>query len=81
MHCSRTRDAGRRPKGGAFIDGNTIQGSAGEAFARRLGAEPGIVDARRILDLRKVPAGRFAELQADGGRARGRVLARRRGPE
>jgi len=50
--------------GRKFLDGNTIQGSAGEAFARSLGAEPGIADARRVLDLRKVPAGRFAELQA-----------------
>ena len=51
--------------GRRFLDGNAIQGSAGEAFARWLGAEPGIVDARRILDLRKVPAGRFAELRAE----------------
>jgi RimJ/RimL family protein N-acetyltransferase len=50
--------------GRRFLDSNTIQGSAGEAFARSLGAEPGIVDARRILDVRKVPVGRFAELQA-----------------
>ncbi|WP_187366276.1 GNAT family N-acetyltransferase [Trebonia kvetii] len=55
----RAAAGGRR-----FLDGNAIQGSAGEAFARSLGAEPGIVDARRILDLRKVPAGRFADLQA-----------------
>ena len=54
--------------GRRFLDGNTIQGSAGEAFARWLGAEAGIVDARRILDLRKVPAGRFAELQAEAAR-------------
>lgn len=50
-------------QGRAFIDSQAIHGSAGEAFARRLGAEPGILDARRILDLRTVPAGRFAELK------------------
>lgn len=50
--------------GRKFLDGNTIQGSAGEFFARSLGAEPGIADARRVLHLRKVPAGQFAELQA-----------------
>jgi GNAT superfamily N-acetyltransferase len=50
--------------GRRFLDGHTFQGSAGDAFARWLGAEPGILDARRILDVRKIPAGRFAELQA-----------------
>jgi GNAT superfamily N-acetyltransferase len=49
--------------GRTFIDSHTIQGSAGEAFARRLGAESGILDARRILDVGTVPAGRFAELR------------------
>ena len=55
--------------GRRFLDGNTLQGSAGEAFARWLGAEPGIMDARRILHLRKVPAGRFAELQAEAAQS------------
>jgi GNAT superfamily N-acetyltransferase/RimJ/RimL family protein N-acetyltransferase len=50
-------------QGRAFIDSQVIHGSAGEAFARRFGAESGILDARRILDLRTVPAGRFAELK------------------
>lgn len=50
-------------QGRTFIDSQTIQGSAGEAFARRLGAESGIVDARRILDVRTVPSGRFVELK------------------
>jgi ribosomal protein S18 acetylase RimI-like enzyme/RimJ/RimL family protein N-acetyltransferase len=51
-------------EGRAFIDAFAVRGSAGEAFARRLGAEAGIAEARRILDLRKVPAERFAELRA-----------------
>jgi GNAT superfamily N-acetyltransferase len=50
-------------QGRAFIDSQVIHGSAGEAFARWFGAESGILDARRILDLRTVPAGRFAELK------------------
>jgi GNAT superfamily N-acetyltransferase len=51
-------------EGRTVIDSHTVQGSAGEAFARRLGAEPGILDVRRIIDLRTVPAARFAELRA-----------------
>jgi GNAT superfamily N-acetyltransferase/RimJ/RimL family protein N-acetyltransferase len=58
--CTRAAADGR-----GFLDGDALQGSAGESFARRTGAEPGLVDARRILDRRKVPAGRFAELQAE----------------
>jgi GNAT superfamily N-acetyltransferase len=58
-----------------FIDSQTIHGSAGEAFARRLGAEAGILDARRILDVRTVPAGRFTELKEKAaGRAAGYSL-------
>jgi GNAT superfamily N-acetyltransferase len=59
-HAARQAEAGGR----SVLDGNVVQWSAGEAFARRLGAEVGLVDARRFLDLRKVQAGRFAELRA-----------------
>jgi ribosomal protein S18 acetylase RimI-like enzyme len=61
------RHAARRAEadGRSFLDGNVVQQSAGEAFARRLGAEVGLVDARRFLDLGKVPSGRFAELRAE----------------
>jgi RimJ/RimL family protein N-acetyltransferase/GNAT superfamily N-acetyltransferase len=48
-----------------FIDSWALEGSAGASFARRVGAEPGFVDARRIVDLRTVPGGRFAELKAE----------------
>jgi GNAT superfamily N-acetyltransferase len=60
------RHAARRAEadGRSDLDANVVQGSAGEAFARRLGATPGLVDARRVLDLRKVQAGRFTELRA-----------------
>lgn len=47
------------------LDGVVAQGSAGEAFAQGLGARPGILDARRILDLRKVQTSRFVRLRAE----------------
>ncbi len=50
--------------GRADLDSVVAQGSAGHAFARQLGATQGLVDARRILDLRKVEASRFARLRA-----------------
>jgi GNAT superfamily N-acetyltransferase len=39
-------------------------GSAGEAFAQALGAQRGITETRRLLDLAAVPAGRLARLRA-----------------
>jgi GNAT superfamily N-acetyltransferase len=61
--------------GRTVIDAHAFQGSPGEAFARRLGAEPGILDERRILDLRTVPAGQFGELKAEAaGHATGYSL-------
>lgn len=50
--------------GRADLDSVVAQGSAGDAFAQKLGATPGIIDARRFLHLRKVQAGRLAELRA-----------------
>jgi RimJ/RimL family protein N-acetyltransferase len=68
--------AGRAAAGGrSFLDGNVVQGSAGEAFARHLGAEAGLVDARRFLDLGKAEAGRFAALREEAaGHAAGYSL-------
>jgi RimJ/RimL family protein N-acetyltransferase len=63
-HAARRAQVGGR----SDLDGSVAQGSAGEAFARRLGAVPGLVDARRFLDLRQVPASRFAELRAEAAR-------------
>ena len=54
--------------GRTFFDGWALQGTAGDAFARSLGAEPGFVDARRIVDVRAAPAGRFAELKEGAAR-------------
>jgi RimJ/RimL family protein N-acetyltransferase len=70
----RRRGAGRellrhaaeraRANGRTVLDAEVRQGSAGDAFARSAGAKPGIVEARRVLDLREVPAGQFARLRA-----------------
>jgi RimJ/RimL family protein N-acetyltransferase len=49
----------------ADLDSVVSQGSAGDAFAQKLGAARGLVDARRFLDLRKVQASRFAKLRAE----------------
>jgi GNAT superfamily N-acetyltransferase len=71
------RHAGRRAEanGRSVLDFNVLQGSAGEAFARRLDTEVGLVDARRFLDLRKVQASRFATLRAEAaGHAAGYSL-------
>jgi GNAT superfamily N-acetyltransferase len=51
--------------GRADLDSVVARGSAGEAFAQKLGGTQGLVDARRILDLRKVHASRFAKLRAE----------------
>jgi GNAT superfamily N-acetyltransferase len=61
------RHAAQRAKadGRTDLDGVVAQGLAGDAFVQKLGATPGIVDARRILDLRKVQASRFAKLRAE----------------
>jgi GNAT superfamily N-acetyltransferase len=42
-----------------------VQGSAGDAFARRVGAKLGLVEARRMLDLRTMPAGHFGRLREE----------------
>jgi hypothetical protein len=44
-------------------------GSAGEAFARALGARRGITEVRRILDLADIPAGALASLRAEAREA------------
>ena len=46
-----------------------IQDSPGAAFASRVGATPGLVDARRVLVLATTPAGRIASLRAQAAQA------------
>lgn len=50
--------------GRSRLRGSVIQGAAGEAFARRLGGEPGLAEARRVLDLDSVPPGQVAALRS-----------------
>jgi GNAT superfamily N-acetyltransferase len=55
--------------GRAILDGIEQEGSAGEAFARRFGAESGITEIRRVLDLGKLPAGKITRLREDAEKA------------
>ncbi len=47
------------------LAGVAVQGSAGDAFLRCVGAKPGLVEARRMLDLGKVPASQFTRLREE----------------
>ncbi len=46
-----------------------IQDSPGAAFASRVGATPGLLDARRVLTLATIPPGRVASLRAQAAQA------------
>jgi RimJ/RimL family protein N-acetyltransferase len=62
--------AGRAAAGGrAVLGSEAFQGSAGAAFATRVGATAGLVEARRVLVLGKIPAGRVAFLREQAARA------------
>lgn len=69
-HADRGGALLRRAVERALANGRTVlrseapQGSAGEAFARHAGAEEGMLDAQRVLDLRKVSPGQVAKLRA-----------------
>ncbi|MGH3299907.1 MAG: GNAT family N-acetyltransferase [Trebonia sp.] len=51
--------------GRSIVWGEVRDGSAGDAFAVAIGAKPGMAAAWRRLDLRGVPAGKFARLRAE----------------
>jgi GNAT superfamily N-acetyltransferase len=55
--------------GRSVLATDTIMGSPGEAFARHVGAEPGIAEARRVQVLAKLPASQVAALRSDAERA------------
>jgi GNAT superfamily N-acetyltransferase len=56
--------AERAARGGrAVLGSGTFQASAGAAFAARVGATPGLVEARRVLVLGKIPGGRITSLR------------------
>jgi len=62
--------ADRAAAGGrSVLVSGTCQGSAGAAFATRAGATAGLVDARRVLVLGRIPAGRVALLREQAARA------------
>jgi GNAT superfamily N-acetyltransferase len=62
--------AGRAARAGRSILGSgAFQGTAGAAFAVRAGAAPGLVEARRVLVLGKLPAGRVTFLREQAARA------------
>ena len=58
--------------GRSMLGSGVFQGSAGAAFAARVGATAGLVEARRVLVLGKIPAGRVAQLREQATRAAAR---------
>ena len=62
--------AGRAAASGrAFFDTFIPQGSAGDAFARRLGATYGLAGQRRALDLAAIPPGRTGQVRETAAKA------------
>jgi GNAT superfamily N-acetyltransferase len=55
--------------GRTLLRSSTLQGSAGEQFALRMGARPGLADARRVQVLGKIPADQLAALRESAARA------------
>jgi GNAT superfamily N-acetyltransferase len=55
--------------GRSVLGSGAFQGSAGAAFAARVGATAGLVEARRVLVLGKIPAGRVATLRERAAQA------------
>ena len=55
--------------GRVAMTGYVRDGSAGDAFARWAGAAPGQAEVRRVLDPRKLPAGKIAGLRETAARA------------
>ena len=53
----------------SVLDGEVVEDSAGDAFARRIGARLAIEEVRRVQDLRKIPRGRVADLRQIAERA------------
>jgi GNAT superfamily N-acetyltransferase len=61
--------AGRAGANGRrVLGGGARNGTAGEAFARSVGAEPGLVDIERVLDLGTLEDGRLARLREQAER-------------
>jgi GNAT superfamily N-acetyltransferase len=56
-------------QGRSVLSGAAWNGTPGEAFARSAGAEPGVVEVYRMLDLGQLAAGRLAELRQQAEQA------------
>ncbi len=52
----------------SVLGGEVLEASAGDAFARRVGATLSLEEVRRVQDLRKIPPGRVAELRQSAER-------------
>ena len=62
--------AGRAAAAGrSRLAGEVLQGGAGAAFAAAAGARAGTAEARRVLDLTRIPPGRIAGLRDSAARA------------
>jgi GNAT superfamily N-acetyltransferase/RimJ/RimL family protein N-acetyltransferase len=55
--------------GRSVLASEAFQGSACAAFATRVGATAGLVEARRVLALGQIPAGRITQLREQAARA------------
>ena len=55
--------------GRSVLNGSTRDGTAGEAFARSTGAEAGLVDVQRVMDVRAMEAEQLAALRESAERA------------
>jgi GNAT superfamily N-acetyltransferase len=74
--AARAHQAGR-----VQLDADVREDSPGSAFARALGARPGLTAVRRVLDLERLPAGHLARLRGEAGAAgRGYELVSWDGP-
>jgi GNAT superfamily N-acetyltransferase len=62
--AERAADDGR-----SVLSGEAFEGSAGDFFARRAQATPGLLDARRMLVLAELPAGTLAALRTSAASA------------
>jgi GNAT superfamily N-acetyltransferase/RimJ/RimL family protein N-acetyltransferase len=55
--------------GRSRLAGELLQGGAGAAFAAAAGARAGVAEARRVLDVTRIPPGRIAGLRESAARA------------
>jgi GNAT superfamily N-acetyltransferase len=64
-HAARRAAADSR----TVLGGEAFEGGAGDAFAKRIGAKSGVLEARRLLDVAAIPPGKVAALRAEAAAA------------